>query len=165
MTDMHVGPAVAAAGRPLARVSGACQAGSWPGWRPNPHTHLSRARVGVIDFVPPFVSPGRQGLVSAVSGSLFPNRSVSITVTMHLALLETVIADRPTTLSRSYGNEPHVSIPTYSARHPNGRESTRRPKAQSPPRQTGLADGLQSESVLVLAWAASDGTFHSSFKR
>ena len=34
----------------------------------------------------------------------------------------------------------------------SGRRSTRRPKAQLPPRRTGLADGLQSESVLVLSW-------------
>src|SRR6476646_11668724 len=41
---------------------------------------------------------------------------------------------------------------TCSARHVRGRGSTRRPKAQLPPRRTGLAGGLQSWSVLVLSW-------------
>ena len=42
---------------------------------------------------------------------------------------------------------------TGSARHVRGKRCTRRPKEQLPPRRTGLADGLQSESVLVLSWA------------
>ena len=43
---------------------------------------------------------------------------------------------------------------TDSMRHVRGRSSTRRPKAQLPLRQTGLADGLQSQKGghLMLSW-------------